>query len=173
MGHQLILLSGGQAAGKSTFASKLRVPGFVERIAFADEIRHVCRAAYPSLPWHATDQATKDAPREELGFQSMRELLNATGAGRRQKNLYYWADRVGDAVDTLFRANVQVVIVDDLRLLSEYTRILAWARDHGWDVTHIHIDGGTADYDCNALRERADYVMARKFGPERECERGS
>lgn len=172
MAGELILLSGGQGAGKTHFAHLFKVAGLVERIAFADAIRHHCNSMYPGLPWFARDQATKSAPYAELGGASVRDVLIREGERKVRENLHYWADRLGDAVAVLFKAGAQVVIVDDLRKLSEYGRINAWARDHGWHVTHVHMDGGEGDYDCSALRERADYVMARKFGPERECERG-
>lgn len=171
MPGELILLSGGVGAGKTTFAAKLRIPGFVERTAFADELRVHCNRTWPGLPWFDRGQAAKSEPRAELGGLCIREVLIREGQKRCEANLYYWADRLGDSIYALFKARVHTVVVDDLRKLSEYSRICSWARDHGWNVTHIHIDGGAPDYDCQQLRERADYVMQRKFGPERECER--
>jgi hypothetical protein len=166
MNHEVLLLSGGAGAGKTTLALKLRTPGAAERIAFADELRATCAQQWPGVPWFDRRGEEKSKPRPELGGLSIREMLVREGELRCREDLNFWADKLACAIEGMFIAGVRMVIVDDLRKLSELGRILKWCRNHGWVCTHLHLEGGVPDYDCAELAKLADYVVVRRAGLE-------
>jgi energy-coupling factor transporter ATP-binding protein EcfA2 len=167
----LVLISGGQGAGKTTFRKLLTgLSRETGKMSLADPIRErLCvwgEGRNINLDFRNTHQDYKDEPRRALNGHSIRDCLIATGEAAAKKDPWVWVKKAHLDLLAYFAAH-ETMVVDDLRKGSELDHFRKYHRpseEGGFRVVHIHMEGGRPDYDYKLLRARADIWFTRSGG---------
>lgn len=193
----LLLLSGGQGAGKSTLAGGLTASfgllgggTMVWRLSLADGVRAQAVRLVKGLvaagnfsrnvpsPAQLIQWLRSKAPedkRQAIGVNwavalpglsphwkgvtassTVRDLLILLGEGERKSNPLHWCQTLqGKAEDRVWH----LLIIDDLRMAVELVYLQRMAAQMGIGVLHLHLAGGTPDFDGLALAQFADSTL--------------
>jgi len=140
----LIAISGNDCVGKSTLAKHIKSI-FPDEFAVIDSFAYSLRLAMLELGFEYSDVFLKPTK------PNIRKAMMEVGKEMRDKDDLVF---VNSLVKRVSEYQAKVVIIDDMRYEVEYFGL--WSR---FDLFHLHITGGSPNYDTAELRELADLVI--------------
>ncbi|WP_186648902.1 hypothetical protein [Fluviispira vulneris] len=162
---RIIFISGdGHGAGK-TYLAKRIASGKEQIYSIANMIRKELSLVYPKYDWYNKTPRFKDTTIVKETGKTIHQMLDELGKEKKSLSNIYWAKQIVELI-TYSRdsENLDIAIIDDIRLIDEYLYIKSqFQKEH---ITHFHVINANAKpepmYQNKELREQADYhILSR------------